>query len=296
MSPVTKILVVDDEPFNLDIMQDALQDAGFATVGALDGPTGLELLKTESGIALALLDRMMPGMSGIEVLKQIKADDAHKHIPVIMQTAAGSPEQVQEGIAAGAYYYLTKPYKIETLVGIVKAALADKVEKATIQEATRENKVAMGLLDVAFMRFRTLEEARNIAQFIASAFPQPDEVVYGLHELMINAVEHGNLGITYEEKSALMQAGEWQQEIENRLKSSIYADRYASIVFDRVGDEITIRIKDQGHGFDYSKYLELSPDRATDLHGRGIATARTMCFDTLEYQGKGNEVVVKKRI
>ncbi|HLD95062.1 MAG TPA: response regulator, partial [Alphaproteobacteria bacterium] len=52
-----------------------------------------------------------------------------------------------------------------------------------------------------------------------------------------------------------------------------------------------IRIKDQGNGFDWKKYLELSPERATDPHGRGIAMAKTLSFSRLEYQGCGNEVV-----
>jgi hypothetical protein len=55
-------------------------------------------------------------------------------------------------------------------------------------------------------------------------------------------------------------------------------------------DAIVVHIIDEGNGFDWRKYLELSPDRITDPHGRGIATSRMMSFDSLEYLGVGNEV------
>ena len=69
-----------------------------------------------------LLDRGMPRMDGMTLLRQIKDEDRHKHIPVIMQTARDSKEEILEGLEAGAYYYLTKPFAGPTLIAIVGSA------------------------------------------------------------------------------------------------------------------------------------------------------------------------------
>jgi hypothetical protein len=110
----------------------------------------------------------------------------------------------------------------------------------------------------------------------------------GLMELMLNAVEHGNLGITYDEKSKLIAENGLQEEIERRLALPEYADRIATARFRRVGKSLIFTIKDEGQGFDWKSYLEMSLDRLMDNHGRGIAMSRSISFTHLEYRGKGN--------
>jgi len=66
--------------------------------------------------------------------------------------------------------------------------------------------------------------------------------------------------------------------------------------FERRSEEVTITIKDQGPGFDWRRYLEMSPDLAFQTHGRGIAMARALCFDGLDYLGVGNEVVCTMKV
>lgn len=121
--------------------------------------------------------------------------------------------------------------------------------------------------------------------------PDPDDVSTGLYELIVNAVEHGNLGIGYEEKSRLLDYNQWEQEVRDRLALDIYADRYVTIKVQSPSDEINFVIKDQGDGFECEEYLDFSTERATDCHGRGIAVANMVCFDHLQYQGNGNEVI-----
>ena len=106
-----KILAVDDEAFNLDLMEHHLGRAGYQVVRAEDGIIALQKLEDDAGIELIVLDRMMPNLGGMEALRRIKTDARFQDIPVVMQTAAAAADQVLEGIKAGAYYYLTKPYK-----------------------------------------------------------------------------------------------------------------------------------------------------------------------------------------
>lgn len=285
-----KILAVDDEIFNLDILETDLEDAGFEVVRAEDGVIALEKLESVPDIDVVVLDRMMPRMDGMEVLRHIKGEPKYRDIPVIMQTAAAQSHQVEEGIQAGAYYYLAKPYDEQMLIGIIRAALHESRNFFEMREEVRKHQNVLGLIEMARFRFRTLEEAKNVAYYIASCCPDPESTVFGLSELMINAVEHGNLGISYPEKTTLVLEGRWEKEVQNRLAKPDNRDRYAILNFELGSDEVIIRIEDQGEGFNWQDYIEFSPKRLTDPHGRGIAMAKSMCFSTLEYSGKGNVV------
>jgi hypothetical protein len=107
---------------------------------------------------------------------------------------------------------------------------------------------------------------------------------------MLNAVEHGNLGIGYQEKGQLMLDGALDQEIERRLALPEYAARQVRVDFERTPTGVSYVVRDEGGGFDPTRFLTLEPERATDWHGRGIALARMTSFDHVEYRGCGNEV------
>ena len=285
-----KILAVDDEAFNLDLMEHHLSRAGYHVVRAEDGAIALQKLEEEPRIDLIVLDRMMPNLGGMEVLRRIKADARFQDIPVVMQTAAAAADQVSEGIKAGAYYYLTKPYKGATLVGIVRAALDDARTKARLKEKVGACARGLGLMEEARFRFQTMEDAAGLASYVSNCFPDPQSVVIGLHELLLNAVEHGNLGITYSEKTNLVRNATWNEEVERRLALPEYCKNFATLTFQATEAALTVHIKDAGTGFDWKHYLDFSADRATDPHGRGIATSRALSFHSLEYLGVGNEV------
>jgi anti-sigma regulatory factor (Ser/Thr protein kinase) len=148
------------------------------------------------------------------------------------------------------------------------------------------------MMDKGSFSFRTLEEARSLAALLANACVDPNLVVLGLTELMINAVEHGNLGIGYEEKSRLNALGKWESEIIYRLNQPEYMHKQVTVEFERRENSIIFAILDQGPGFEWRNYLEISPERALDSHGRGIAMANLISFDSIEFRGNGNEVCV----
>ncbi len=123
MSNKPKVLAVEDEEFNLDILEYHLSNAGYDVIAAQDGAIAVQRLEEIPDIDVIVLDRMMPNMDGIEFLKIIKADPRYRGIPVVMQTAAALAEQVRHGVEAGADYYLTKPYDQAELLGMVKSSL-----------------------------------------------------------------------------------------------------------------------------------------------------------------------------
>ncbi|MET0155301.1 MAG: response regulator [Rickettsiales bacterium] len=286
------ILLVDDENANVRLLRSDLEDAGYSRfLVARDGVEAWGILeKNHRDIDVVLLDRMMPNMNGMEVMAKIKAHPDMQQLPVIMQTAAASKEQMLEGIAAGVYYYLTKPYDEETLVATVEAAVRDHAAVSAIRKDPARFSDSAHLVTESWFRARTLEDASSLGAYLAGLFPDPERVVTGITELLINAIEHGNLGISYEEKSRLVREGDWHDEIARRLALPEHSQKYAEAHYRKGETEIFLGIKDCGKGFDWEKYLDIDPERALHHHGRGIAMAKIMSFDSMEYQGCGNEI------
>lgn len=287
VSPCT-VLVVDDEALNLEILQEHLSDEGFTPLLAESAQAALDILaQSSTEIRLILLDWMMPGMSGLELLQRLKEHPHYVTIPVIMQTAKTAQSDIQQGIDAGAYYYLTKPYAHKDLMSIVRSALEDTRPR----EIATESETNLG--DSLVLTFRTLEECEQVlSQVVAFAHDFP-EIALGLSELLINAIEHGNLGITYEEKTRLNELGAWREEVNARLARPEFAERYATIECWRShAGQVRLLISDQGSGFDWKPFLEMSPERAFDSHGRGIAMAKLVSFPELRYLGCGNQVEI----
>lgn len=292
MPKLAKLLVVDDEPFNLEIIAEHLDGSGYELVTANDGQEAWELLQKADGdeFDALILDRMMPRMDGLTLLKQVKQEARFRQVPVIMQTAAASKEQVMEGIQNGAYYYLTKPFDGEVLATIVRAALTDRAAwKDIAREAQQEGRI-LALLSEGTFRFRTLDEARALAQALANRCPDPTNVGLGLLELLVNAVEHGNLGISTKEKARLLHQGIWEEEVRRRLDLPENAGKWAHVSFTLEAEVVRFHIRDCGQGFDWKAFEEFDPARAFEPNGRGIALARQLCFSDLEYLGCGNEL------
>jgi CheY-like chemotaxis protein len=134
LSAGSRVLVVDDDPFIRHILQAILEAEGYVVLLAENGVDGLELLKHQTPLApltLVLLDVMMPKMTGIEMLIELRKDPQLYNLPVLMLTAEGGPEDVARGYAAGASFYMTKPFDREQLLKGIQAALNGPREAAS---------------------------------------------------------------------------------------------------------------------------------------------------------------------
>ena len=291
MPDKTRVLVVEDNAYDRELLQIHLRDEEFAADFATDGVEAWGLLEQRADrYDLVLLDRSMPRMNGIELLGRMKRDPRWRNIPVILQTAHVGRDEMIEGMRAGAYYYLSKPYDAEVLLSVIRTAAADSHEIRELQKRLRRGLHVLSLLSEARFSIRTLDQARDLAGVLANACPDPESAVVGLTELLVNAVEHGNLGITYEEKSSLRNCHEWEAEVLRRLGLRENASKRVDVHFQRDGDQLHFHIRDEGNGFEWRRYLDIDPHRAFDTHGRGILLARHFSFSALEYRGRGNEV------
>ncbi len=289
-----RLLVVDDEPFNLEIIAEHLEGDDYEVVTAGDGEAAWQILERASGddFDALILDRMMPRLDGLALLIRVKQEARFLHLPVIMQTAAASKEQVVEGIRHGAYYYLTKPFDGEVLATIVRSAVSDRSSWREMSRAASLEPQSLRLLREARFRLQSLADARQLATALASCFADQPGTALGFLELFVNAVEHGNLGITLAEKATLLKEGTWEAEVERRLAAPANRDKWVDVSYVRGADRVTVHVKDAGPGFDWRGFMELDPQRAFEPNGRGIALARQLCFREMEYLGSGNEVRV----
>ncbi|TGK90115.1 response regulator [Leptospira bourretii] len=290
------LLAVDDEMINLMIIDESLSDKGFTVVKAKDGEEAYQILSSGSTLFHAIiLDRLMPKMDGIELLKKIKRSEKYKDIPVIFQTAMSSVTDMTEGLDAGAFYYLTKPYSRTLLIRIVQTAVEHFIKLQRAKEDLHKGMGALRHMVTGEFRIRSIRESHELAPLLANACPDPERVLTGIMEILNNAIEHGNLGISYQEKSELHDNDKLMEEIFRRLDTPEFKDKFVKVTFEKNEERIEIRVSDQGKGFDWQRYLsvEAMTKNAFKTHGRGIFMARKLSFDDLSYTDEGRTAVIR---
>jgi class 3 adenylate cyclase len=164
-----KILIVDDEPFNLDLLEQELADYEYVIERAGDGVEALE--KTASFAPdVILLDYMMPRMNGLEVVKNLRATPQHQGIPVILLTAKATQEDKVAGLDAGADDYVTKPFDSFELLARVRAMMRLKEMHDTLAEWNRT------LAETVKKQVSELERMARLKRYLS---PQIAETILG---------------------------------------------------------------------------------------------------------------------
>jgi PAS domain S-box-containing protein len=130
--PLRTLLYVEDNPANLKLIEQLIaRRPDIHLLSARDGNTGIQLARANQP-ALILMDINLPGISGIEALKILREDPATAHIPVIALSANAMPRDIEKGLQAGFFHYLTKPIKIQEFMDTLEAALKF-AEQETVQ-------------------------------------------------------------------------------------------------------------------------------------------------------------------
>jgi anti-sigma regulatory factor (Ser/Thr protein kinase) len=141
---------------------------------------------------------------------------------------------------------------------------------------------------------RTLDEICDISLALAESFPNPEKVRIGIHELLINAIEHGNLGLGFEAKTALLREGKWEEEIERRLALPEYANRKVDVELSSDKNNCCLTIADEGKGFAWKNYFALL-SRGERPNGRGLLLAYACGFDRFTFNALGNKVTCESK-
>jgi PleD family two-component response regulator len=190
------ILIVDDLPRNLQVLALLLDKAGYRVSMAMDGAQALAMV-AEDAPDLVLLDVMMPGTDGLEVIRRLKGLDAHRDIPVIFLTARAELEDLEEGFRLGAVDYVTKPFRggellarVATHVSLKRALERERQLRRSLEESLAQVKTLTGLLPICarckkirddngyWNQIETFIEAHSDADFTHGICPECSQVLY----------------------------------------------------------------------------------------------------------------------
>lgn len=284
------VLVVDEEPTGLQALQETLQEGGFSMLTALTGTAARALVaEREREIEAVVLELALPDMDGFDLLRWMKDQPSLACAEVVVQSSRLRSDSVRKALDCGAYFYLSRPFQASQVQAIVRAAVEACRLRRSLEQKVDEVEDAFGLLSRGIFHLRSLREAELLSAHLGSAVGDPAKGA-ALLELLINAVEHGNLEISYEDKSRLMADGRLADEIERRLDLPEYASRQVEVQVEQRASGFQVLIRDEGPGFEPDRYFTVEESRLFDSHGRGILFANAAL--ELEYLGRGNEVRV----
>jgi phosphoserine phosphatase RsbU/P len=179
------ILIVDDNPKNLQILGNYLRNEGFKVEFAIDGNSALDWIERRE-FDLILLDIMMPGMNGFEVCRIIKSDPIKQKVPVIFLTAKVDTESIINGFDLGAVDYVIKPFNQKELIARVKTQIEIKKSRDEIARNLKEIKYKNKLITYSIQYAQTIQTAlMKASQKGSDFFPeqfcllQPKDIISG---------------------------------------------------------------------------------------------------------------------
>lgn len=290
-----KVLIVEDDPASRAFLKDTVESLGYETRVAEDGLIGLQAFK-EFGPDLVLSDIKMPNMDGLELLREIRK--LNSNTIIVMNTAFGCEEFAIKALRLRANNYLNKPIRHAELLPLLRK-YALTVQKQTHLDIAQKKEV-----DFSMTMENNIEAIPDVVdrliQKTGNALSENDrlDVRLGLMELLTNAIEHGNLEITFEDCFEALNKGiEGLNKLhQKRLTNPALAKRRVTVKYKLCDTVCEWVIADEGKGFDWRKFLKQSQtgNFLDNVEGKGIFISQ-FHFDKLEYTGNGNTVRATKQ-
>ncbi|MBU2548811.1 MAG: response regulator [Proteobacteria bacterium] len=289
MDSLPTILIVDDESSVRELLTDYMKLLGMRPVEASNGYEALDVMRRESP-DLVMTDVLMSRMDGIELLRRIKAE--RPETAVVVFTGFGSESVAIEALRAGARDYIKKPFRLDVLKRVVQEALLRRhaPERPTLE-------IGAVVFEEKHLELDNdpdqIAGAVNQLAICAPKYLNPERcrgLSVALHEIIFNAIEHGNLEISPEEKSDHLGAGDYMTFFRQRLADPRFKSRRVFLEYRLDPEGLHYLVRDMGPGFDWRAHRQ-SRGRKTDLlsiHGRGLLLASYFA-DRIDFNPAGNE-------
>ncbi|MEW5723420.1 MAG: response regulator, partial [Thermodesulfobacteriota bacterium] len=267
-----KVLIVEDSRHFREYLRTVAEHMGHETRQAADGLEGLSLFK-DFAPDLVLTDIQMPNMNGLELLGEIRKENTDAI--VVMMTAFDSSDFAMQALRLHAQNYLRKPFSYDEYRGLLQK-YEMVVQSRTLDRAVMGMIVRRELTMKIDNRIELLPKiVDRLMQETADAVRREEwlGVHLGLTELLMNAIEHGNLEITFEEKRAAMAASPdgWEKLYQRRLADPVLAGRWTTVDFKLDAQGCEWYIQDEGTGFDWKSLPNpLEDENPYEPLGRGI--------------------------
>jgi CheY-like chemotaxis protein len=287
-----RILIVDDQEALRALLARLLVREGFDPVEAADGQQAVELFKSQSPLVV-VSDIMMPRMDGLALLNEIKRID--RNATVILMTGQGNEDMLLKALRGGATNFFKKPFNVRELIDEIRTVVDFRIEAARstlfspfLMEETKSFLIPRA--DSAYFPI-----INQITLQLPCLLPEGEilNLKIGIEEMITNAVEHGNLGISFEEKNKAIAEGRLADLFEERGRTSDAAGRTVHVTSHLATGFFKITIRDEGRGFDWRALPEVAPQNLLSYNGRGIFLTK-IYFDEVRYNDAGNEVTLRK--
>ena len=295
------VLLVDDEPLVREELGGFLEDEGYQVITAKDGEEGLEIFRQQHP-DMVITDARMPRRQGLDLAREILRENAH--VPITMITGHGSESMAISALRLGITDFIKKPVNITDLLAALERM---KSSSRLVQERTdllRSLPSTVRLVSRVH-RYELENDIGEIPPFvkilvgdIAAGIPprRRDGFQLALREILLNAGEHGNLEVSYEEKTDAIEQGTFEALLEERLDDPLLARRKIRVEATRTEEEIAVRVEDEGPGFDWQKLPDpTDPENLFLSHGRGVLLAG-ISVDELRFNEQGNQVTLVIKI
>jgi CheY-like chemotaxis protein/anti-sigma regulatory factor (Ser/Thr protein kinase) len=287
-----RVLVVDDQEALRSLLARLLEREGFDPVEAENGAQAVEMYKSEAPLVV-VSDIMMPKMDGLTLLNEIRRID--RNATVILMTGQGNEDVLLKALRGGATNFFKKPFNVRELIDEIRKVVEFRLEAARsslfsplMVEETKH--FVMPRADSPFFPI-----INQITLQLPCLLPQEDilNLKIGIEEVITNAIEHGNLGISFDEKSRAIQEGRLAELIADKGRESDAAGRAVHITSRLSPALFEIAIRDDGHGFNWRTLPAVEPENLLAFNGRGIFLTK-IYFDEVTYNDSGNEVTLRK--
>jgi DNA-binding response OmpR family regulator len=288
-----RILIADDQEALRSLLSRMLLREGFEPIEADDGERAIELYRSLSP-SLVISDIMMPKMDGLTLLTEIKKIDPST--AVILMTGHGNEEILLKALQGGATNFFKKPFNVRGMIREIHKIFQYKVEevKSYFYSPYLVSETKEFVLTTGNPQYHPIVNQITLQLPCLLADSEILNLKIGIEEMLTNAIEHGNLGISFLEKKAAIEKGKLGELFADRLREGRNADKRVYISSTLTSELFTIRIRDEGGGFDWRNLPELLPENLFSYSGRGIFLTK-IYFDELDYNEPGNEVTLLKR-
>ena len=288
-----KILIVEDDLASSEMLRLSLEKEGYTCYMAYNGNQALEM-HTEHKPDLIISDVRMPEMDGIELLERLRSIEEESIIIIV--TGHSNEGLALRSLELGANNYIKKPISLSELKLIIRRysnILESKSMSKQLPELIEDRTLTLQLPTNTHIIASVIDYFQDKIGYFYTA-KQLFQIELGLTELITNAIEHGNLAISKEDKSLALKDNTLECLYEERLKDKTLAERTATIVFKQTKTYCSWLITDQGKGFSWKSLPNPTHlSHIGELHGRGVFLSKLQ-FDELEYFGTGNSVLVTK--
>jgi DNA-binding response OmpR family regulator len=285
------LLIVDPCPETQARIAEHLQGRGFSIITATDPVAALAMVDMAAP-NIVITDLFLPEGGGLALTKRLKS--RREDCPVIAMTGDGSATTIIQALRAGAVDYLHKPVAVEELAHALQRARHILPAEMTDSSGVRRLEHIITMISHPDHIPHTVSW---LLKTTGASLPENQRLhVRGaLQELLLNAVEHGNLEICYQDKQRAIAEDRFEQLVAQRLARRTLSTRLVTVhvLYEPGGKSLQFRIADEGRGFQWRTYLRRGMEACPceNASGRGIYLVHSF-FPQMTYNEAGNEVTI----